>query len=337
MPTHAQINAGALGSAAANFGLLSLAASIFLADVCLGCGLPTLVYMFKTAGGDLLAGKLDQKEWWAAAAGLAILPLLLPTLQALLGAAGAAAAAAPLAQLYSTPAADGGFGRILLLLFGIQLACELGDARLERWTFFRHRYSFEVSWGGGWGSGCVRGVSLLKAVLFVNSTASRLRPFGGAGGWVGQWRLRKSRSVVALHPFLCINMWECVHAIYQLMLQSSPKPLPSWPALSSGGHRAAAGSSAAVPARAAGGPNRPGGVHGLSSGRLCGASSCLTRHHSRHLRRAVQVTGAAEAWEGRDVVVGLWVALLANTSLLLDLPRCLPMYPTWPAPRVYLF
>ncbi len=144
MPRRAQINAGVLGSAAANFGLLSLAAGIFLADVCLGCGLPTLVYMFKTAGGDLLAGKLDQKEWWAAAAGLAILPLLLPALQAALGAAGAAAAAAPLAQLYSTPAADGGFGRILLLLFVIQLGCELGDSRLERWTFFRHRYSFEV-------------------------------------------------------------------------------------------------------------------------------------------------------------------------------------------------
>ncbi|PRW45482.1 Lysosomal beta glucosidase [Chlorella sorokiniana] len=143
----AVINAGVLGSAAANFGLLSAAASIFLADVCLGCGLPTLVYMFKTAGGDLLAGKLDQKEWWAAAAGLAILPLLLPTLQALLGAAGAAGAAVatPLAQLYSVAAADGGYGRILLLLFVIQLACELGDARLERWTFFRHRYSFEVA------------------------------------------------------------------------------------------------------------------------------------------------------------------------------------------------
>lgn len=150
----AQINAGVLGSSAANFAMLAFAASTFLGDVLFGQGLPTAVYMLKTAGGDLLAGKLDQKEWWLAAVGLALLPVVLPTLQAQLGAT-AAAAAAPLVQLLSTPAADGGFGRIMLLLFAIQLACELGDSKLERWTFFRHRYSFEV--GRGCGCRCVVG------------------------------------------------------------------------------------------------------------------------------------------------------------------------------------
>lgn len=84
-----------------------------------------------------------------------LVPPVLSALQAHLAAAGAAVAA-PLALLLSTPAAEGGFGRILLLLSAIQLVCELGDARLEHLTFFRHRYSFEVRWAGK-AAGRVRG------------------------------------------------------------------------------------------------------------------------------------------------------------------------------------
>lgn len=123
---------------------LSGAAGIALADALRGCGLPTVVYLAKTIAGDLLAGKLDQKEWWAAlAAFLVLLPPVLTAVQ------GGALAAGPLAPLLALPAAEGGLGRILLLLTAIQLVCELGDNRLERWTFFRHRYSFEVGRAAG--------------------------------------------------------------------------------------------------------------------------------------------------------------------------------------------
>lgn len=36
------------------------------------------------------------------------------------------------------------FGKILLSLFVVQLVCEYGDNKLESWSFFRYRYSFEV-------------------------------------------------------------------------------------------------------------------------------------------------------------------------------------------------
>lgn len=137
-----QVNSCVLGSAAANYGVLAGATSLAVADVARGSGLPTFVYLLKTAAGDLLAGKLDQKEWWAAIGGFLL--LLPPALAALQSAGGPLAPLAAILSTLSAPAAAGGFARILPLLFLIQLACELGDARLERWTFFRHRYSFEV-------------------------------------------------------------------------------------------------------------------------------------------------------------------------------------------------
>lgn len=135
----ALVNAGALGGLAANLAALAGAVGICLLDVSRGCGLATFVYLAKTAGGDLLAGKLDQREWWASIA--AFLVLLYPALAA---ARANADVLGPLVTQLLAPAAEGGFARILALLLALQAACELGDARLERWAFFRHRWSFEA-------------------------------------------------------------------------------------------------------------------------------------------------------------------------------------------------
>lgn len=138
----ATINTNALGSKRANMALLAGGTLTLFADVARGCGLPTLVYSLKTAAGDLLAGKLDCREFQVAFA--LVIALLIPALNLAQAALGIGADG-PLALLLTTPAADGGFARILGLLFVIQLACEWGDANLERLTFFRHRYSFELA------------------------------------------------------------------------------------------------------------------------------------------------------------------------------------------------
>lgn len=137
----AVINTNALGSLRTNVVLLCCGGAALFADVARGRGLPTLVYSLKTPIGDLLAGKLDCWEFQLALALViaACVPALhLAQSSGVLG----AAALGPAALLLTTPAAQGGYGRILLLLSAIQLACEWGDAHWERWAFFRHRYSF---------------------------------------------------------------------------------------------------------------------------------------------------------------------------------------------------
>ena len=80
-------------------------------------------YLVKTFGGDFLAGKLDTLEW----------KLVLGFTFAVV---------TPLSLVYDLGGA-GSYLRIILALFLVQLVCELGDAHLEDYTFFRHRYSFE--------------------------------------------------------------------------------------------------------------------------------------------------------------------------------------------------
>ena len=134
-----------------NMALLSAGALFTLLDV-YRCGPATCVYLAKTFAGDFLAGKLDTTEWRLALAFTAV--VLCPA--ALLWAGGARAVGAAAAA--GAGAAGGGaaaaaaavaaaatpYARIFLLLFAIQLLCELGDAHLEQWVLFRHRYSFEA-------------------------------------------------------------------------------------------------------------------------------------------------------------------------------------------------
>jgi hypothetical protein len=84
------------------------------------------VYLFKTFGGDFVAGKLDTPEWRL----VLLFALLGPALA--LRTSGAAEAFAP-------------YARILPLLLLVQAACELGDNHLERYVVFRHRYAFEAA------------------------------------------------------------------------------------------------------------------------------------------------------------------------------------------------
>ena len=81
------------------------------------------VYLFKTLGGDFIAGKLDTLEWKISGIFAFIV-------------------AALCAVLSDTVTRD--YGRIFSLLFIMQVFCEYGDNHFERFKFFRHRYSFEL-------------------------------------------------------------------------------------------------------------------------------------------------------------------------------------------------
>jgi hypothetical protein len=83
-----------------------------------------IVYLTKTWLGDLLAGKLDAREWHVATA--AFLPAL-----AVVGA-------------WQADTILAGYGRIFLVLTAIQFVCEYGDRKWESLKFFRHRFSFEL-------------------------------------------------------------------------------------------------------------------------------------------------------------------------------------------------
>ena len=83
-----------------------------------------IVYLVKTFGGDFLAGKLDTPEWKLV---LLFVSITAPTTYLLFGTS----------QFPS-------LSRVTAALFLVQLICEVGDAHFEHWTFFRHRYSFEV-------------------------------------------------------------------------------------------------------------------------------------------------------------------------------------------------
>ena len=81
----------------------------------------------KTFSGDFFAGKLDTKEWKL---------VLFFTFGVLL----------PFLFIYETDFQYLclKYCKIFIILFVIQLICECGDNYLESWTFFRHRYSYEI-------------------------------------------------------------------------------------------------------------------------------------------------------------------------------------------------
>lgn len=86
-----------------------------------------LIYLLKTFTGDYLAGKLDTVEWKLVL--FFIYGLVLPL------------------HLYSDSQFPQNFHSylpIFLYLFIIQFICEYGDNYYESWTFFRHRYSYEI-------------------------------------------------------------------------------------------------------------------------------------------------------------------------------------------------
>jgi hypothetical protein len=126
-------------SFSANMGLLLTAGAFCVWDV-RAHDLSIVVYLMKTMGGDFFAGKLDTREW----------RLVLFFVFGLLGPAALLLFPRPeqsqeqgLGQ--EGPASPEAYLRILLLLFCLQLFCEYGDAHLEHFKFFRHRYSYEVT------------------------------------------------------------------------------------------------------------------------------------------------------------------------------------------------
>jgi hypothetical protein len=108
-----------------NLCMLIGAAALIVFDLRLDYAI--LIYMLKTFSGDFIAGKLDTLEWRL---------VLLFT--------GLVAVAAWQLEAANAPVAFQPYTRILPVLATVQLICELGDAHLEHWLFFRHRYSFEV-------------------------------------------------------------------------------------------------------------------------------------------------------------------------------------------------
>ncbi|KAK3240502.1 hypothetical protein CYMTET_49660 [Cymbomonas tetramitiformis] len=122
-----------------------------------------LVVLMKTMGGDFFAGKLDTAEWKLVLlfTFAVFLPLACVLPQGgLQGVEGAGfmlpSGAATLIQEYVA---------IFPFLFGIQLLCEYGDAKWERFSFFRYRYSFE---------------SLNAALLFAGPALQTYLSEGGA-------------------------------------------------------------------------------------------------------------------------------------------------------------
>jgi hypothetical protein len=112
-------------SVAFNLCMLGGAAALILYDMRLDYAI--LIYMLKTFSGDFIAGKLDTLEWRL---------VLLFT--------GIVAVAAWHLEAANAPLAFQPYTRILPALATVQLICELGDAHLEHWSFFRHRYAFEM-------------------------------------------------------------------------------------------------------------------------------------------------------------------------------------------------
>lgn len=81
------------------------------------------IYLFKTLGGDFIAGKLDTLEWKIAG----IFAFIVASLCAIL-----------------SDTVVSNYGRIFSLLFFMQIFCEYGDNHWEKFRFFRYRYSFEL-------------------------------------------------------------------------------------------------------------------------------------------------------------------------------------------------
>jgi hypothetical protein len=121
-------------------GVLSLAFALIMVDIHCWHDPVMVLYLCKTAIGDWLAGKLDNRFMRR----LAILAVLLPFVLFVL-----------LLIKYSTASNRGDIslllkdGRVAFLLWLIhtffQFCCEFGDNYKENWLFFRHRYSYELS------------------------------------------------------------------------------------------------------------------------------------------------------------------------------------------------
>ena len=132
----AAVNVQILGRGA-NVSLLALAGVAVLYDTYLvpyACA----VYLAKTMAGDFVAGKLDTAEWRLVLAFSAALAAMCARAAATDGAASSGDIEGGLTGLL------GGYGRIAPLLVAGQVVCEVGDNNLERYIFFRHRYSFEL-------------------------------------------------------------------------------------------------------------------------------------------------------------------------------------------------
>ena len=119
-------------------GVLGLAFALIVADMHWGQDLVMVLYLCKTAIGDWLAGKLDNRFMQQ----LALLAVLLPCILCGL-----------LLLKYSTASNEDHSllweeGKVAFLLWLIhtffQFFCEVGDNYKENWVFFRHRYSYEL-------------------------------------------------------------------------------------------------------------------------------------------------------------------------------------------------
>jgi hypothetical protein len=117
-----------------NLVLLMIAGLFIVRDLYIFSDVAIVVYLAKTMGGDYFAGKLDTIEWKL----VLLYTFLFVTPLAVL-CTNAPTVSAQLQSLVST------YGRIFLVMFGVQFFCEYGDAHLEYLTFFRYRYSFELA------------------------------------------------------------------------------------------------------------------------------------------------------------------------------------------------
>jgi len=109
-------------------GLVVVLWDLWAFDLTLAC------YLLKTTAGDVLAGKVDSSEWQL---GLGAI------VAGMVGVMGWVSTSTDATTICAT-AAVAEYARIFVVLATVQFVCEFGDAHLERWTFFRHRYSFEV-------------------------------------------------------------------------------------------------------------------------------------------------------------------------------------------------
>lgn len=125
----AMINVNITNSFFANLALLGFLGCVCFWDIQFDYAV--LIYLMKTMGGDFIAGKLDTTEW----------KLVLFFVFIVL---------APLSYFMHVSHSENlqvflSYSRIFSILFIEQIICEYGDAHLEDWIFFRHRFSFEVA------------------------------------------------------------------------------------------------------------------------------------------------------------------------------------------------
>lgn len=124
----------------ANLGLLSIALLGIVRDVLVHDS-ATAWYLLKTTAGDALAGKLDSPEWRIC---LAVIASIAAAVAAWAGADPLWLESAGLPSSTSAATSIAEHTRIFLVLAAVQFVCEFGDARMDQFVFFRHRYSYEL-------------------------------------------------------------------------------------------------------------------------------------------------------------------------------------------------